>query len=98
MNKKIKLQVFLYALLALLIPFFAWSRGEEIKVERKLPVAKYVAKGGVGELSNQNTIHEKELITPTELTSVHRLFSSMARDILHLPAVRHGDSLTTRSV
>jgi hypothetical protein len=57
MNKKIKLQVFLYALLALLIPFFAWSRGEEIKVERKLPVAKYVAKGGVGELSNQNIIH-----------------------------------------
>ena len=45
MNKKVRFQVFLYAVLAVLIPFLAWSQAEEYKNEKRFPAARYVAKG-----------------------------------------------------
>lgn len=56
--------------------------------------------GGQAETSVLDFSLNTDTITLTGLTSVRRHFSSMARDILHLPAgiTRHGDSLITKSV
>ena len=58
------------------------------------------AVGGPSRNISPGFLFEYRYDTPTGLTSVRRHFSSMARDILHLPAriTRHGDSLITKSV